>query len=61
MTEPIPSQPVPREAWAVLGFLAGLLVAGGTVTVTDLVTVSEAVCPEPAPAPVKPTEEAGGE
>lgn len=61
MADPIPSQLVPREAWAVLGFLAGLLVAGGTVTVTDLVTVSGAVCPEPAPAPVKPTEGAGGE
>ena len=56
MANPIPAQPVPREAWAVLGFLAGLLVAGGTVTVTDLVTVSEAVCPEVSAAPVKPTE-----
>ena len=56
MTEPTPSQPVPREAWAVLGFLAGLLVAGGTVTVTDMVTVSAAVCPEPAAAPVTPAE-----
>ena len=58
MTEPTTTQPIPREVWAVAGFIAGLLVAGGTVTVTDLVTVSEAVCPEVQAAPV---EEVDGE
>lgn len=40
------AKPVPRELWVVLGFVLGVLAGGGTVKATDLVAVSEVVCPE---------------
>lgn len=43
-----------RRIWAVVGFLMGLAVAGGSLTIGDLVLVSELVpeeCPQPQPQP----------
>jgi len=43
-----------RRIWAVAGFLLGMAVAGGSLTISDLVLVSELVpdeCPQPEPEP----------
>lgn len=45
-----------RRIWAVVGFLAGLAVAGGSLTIGDLVLVSELVpedCPQPPALPAE--------
>ena len=41
-----PAKPLPREAWVVIGFVLGILVGGGSVKASDLVAVSDVVCPE---------------
>lgn len=56
-----PSMASDRRIWAVVGFLLGMAVAGGSLTIGDLVLVSELVpedCPqpEPEPAPQPPAE-----
>ena len=41
-----PHTPVPREIFAAVGFLFGVLLGGGTVEVVDLSGASEVKCEE---------------
>ena len=70
MGEDAPQQIIlPLPVWLVLAFMAGLAVAGGSLTISDLVTVSElAECvpapepePEPEPEPAAPVRPAAVE
>ena len=49
-----PHKPVPREFFAAVGFLFGVLLGGGTVEIVDLSGASEVKCEEvrdvPGPA-----------